>query len=193
MSKRPGDPLDELHHADPAQTSRPPSDSKARVWARIEEATMDTEAGSTTRRRPLWALGAAAAAVAAVVMAVIINSGSGSQEPGGDPGAGIGPCVESYSLDTLANRDFAFDGTVTAIDGDQVTFDVNEAFGGDLAETVTLTATGMTGTAVTSAGGPILVIGERYLVAGDGEFAWACGFTQPYEAAAAAQWAEAAR
>lgn len=47
--------------------------------------------------------------------------------------------------------------------------------------TVSLTASGMTGTSVTSAGGPNLAIGERYLVAGDGEFAWACGFTQPYD------------
>jgi hypothetical protein len=37
----------------------------------------------------------------------------------------------------------------------------------------------MTGTSVTSAGGPNLGVGERYLVAGDDEFVWACGFAQP--------------
>lgn len=70
---------------------------------------------------------------------------------------------------------------------------INESFAGGASpdSEVTLTATGMTGTSVTSAGGPSLAAGERYLVAGDAEFAWACGFTQPYDAAVAAQWAEA--
>ena len=40
-------------------------------------------------------------------------------------------------------------------------------------------------------GGPSLVVGHRYLVAGDDHFAWACGFTQAYDAAVAAQWSAA--
>ncbi len=84
-------------------------------------------------------------------------------------------------------------GKVTAIAGDQVTFDVIETFVGEVSDEVTLTASGMTGTSVTSAGGPNLSVGERYLVAGDGEFAWACGFTQPYDDAIAAEWADATR
>ena len=55
---------------------------------------------------------------------------------------------------------------------------------------MTLNANGMSGTSVTSAGGPILVEGERFLVAGEDDFVWACGFTQPYDADTAAQWAE---
>jgi hypothetical protein len=51
----------------------------------------------------------------------------------------------------------------------------------------------MTGTSITSAGGPSLAEGQRYLVAGDDTFIWACGFTQPYEAAVAADWEEATR
>ena len=80
---------------------------------------------------------------------------------------------------------------MTAIDGERVTFAVNEAFAGELAESVTLTAAGMTGASITSGGGPSLVQGERYLVAGDDEFAWGCGFTQPYDEAIASEWAEA--
>lgn len=85
------------------------------------------------------------------------------------------------------------DGTVTGIDGDEVAFGVSEVFAGDIGASVTLTASGMTGTAIMSAGDTTLTVGHRYLVAGDGEFAWSCGFTQPYAAAVASDWAEATR
>lgn len=162
---------------------------------------MEPATRSTTRRRPIWAFGALAAAAAAVVVviAVFVSSGGGVTAPsadpgagiGGEPGTGIGSCVETYSTTTLASRDFAFDGVVVAIDGEQVTFEVNLAYAGEVGDSITLTATGMTGRSITSAGGPSLSEGQRYLVAGDDEFAWACGFTQPYDEAVAAEWAEA--
>lgn len=76
-----------------------------------------------------------------------------------------------------------------------MTFSVNEAFAGDASagDSVTLSAPGMSGTSITSAAGPSLTVGARYLVAGDDEFVWACGFTQPYDEAVAAEWAEATR
>ena len=185
------DPLDELRHADPARSSRPPSESKARVWARIQEATMDTSP-ERARRTP-WLLGLGAVTLAAAAAVAALINDAGGPAPSQQPEPGIGFCVETYTAATLANRDVAFDGTVTAIDGDSATFAVNEAFLGDLGETITLQAAGMTGTSVTSAGGPSLADGERYLVAGDDGFAWACGFTQPYDEAIAAEWAEATR
>lgn len=163
---------------------------------------MEPTPGSTARRRPIWAFGAlaAAAAAAVVVIAVTVTSGGGAPSPSQDPGTGvgqepavgIGSCVETYNLDTLADREFAFDGTVVGIEGDQVTFDVNSVYVGDLGGSIALTATGMTGTSITTAGGPSLIEGERYLVAGDAEFVWGCGFTQPYDEAVAAEWAEVA-
>ncbi len=189
------DPIDELRHADPAHIAPAPSESKARVWARIQEATMD-DTKSTSRRRLAWASGLAAAGIAGVAaLALLLNPGSPAPEPSDDPGTGIGSCVETYSPEALANREFAFDGTIESIDGDDVTFRVNEAFAGDGAAggTLTLSAPGMSGRSITSAGGPTLTIGDRYLVAGDGGFVWACGFTQPYDAAVAAEWAEATR
>lgn len=191
MNPRSPDPLDELAHADPVRSSRAPSESKARVWARIQEATMDTSS-KRTRQTP-WALGVGAVAIAAVAAVAVLINGGGSPAPSQEPGPNIGSCVETYSAETLANRDFAFDGTVTAVDGDSATFAVNEAFRGDLGDSITLEATGMTGTSVTSAGGPSLAQGQRYLVAGDDQFVWACGFTQPYDEAVAAEWGEAAR
>ena len=186
------DPLDELHRANPDTERRLPSESKARVWARIQEVTMDTKQNARTRRA--WAIGVAGVAAAGVVaLALMLNNNGGSPAPGDDPGIGIGSCVETYSPEALANRDFAFDGTVTSIAGDEVTFAVTEHFVGSGDDEVTLTATGMTGTSITSAGGPTLAEGERYLVAGDDTFVWACGFTQPYDEAVAAEWADATR
>ena len=189
QTERP-DPLDELRRANPDTERRLPSENKARVWAAIQEATMDTNQKTRTRRA--WAVGLAGAAVAGVVaLALVVLNNGGSPAPSDDPATGIGSCVETYSPETLANREFGFDGTVTTISGDEVTFDVSEYFVGSGDDEVTLTATGMTGTSITSAGGPNLVEGERYLVAGDDTFVWACGFTQPYDEAVAAEWADA--
>lgn len=185
------DPLDELRRANPDTERRLPSESKARVWARIQEVTMDTEQKTRTRRA--WGIGLTGAAAAGVVALTLILNNGGSPAPSDDPGTGVGSCVETYSPEGLAKRDFAFDGTVTAINGDEVTFAVTENFIGSGDDGVTLTATGMTSTSVTSAGGPNLAVGERYLVAGDDTFVWPCGFTQPYDEGVAADWANATR
>ena len=191
-SARP-DPLDELRRANPDTRRRSPSDSRARIWARIQEVTMQNKSKRSVNRRIALGLGLGSVAVAGVAALALTLNPRPAPTPSNDPGPGIGSCVETYSADTLANRDFAFDGTVAAIDRDQVTFTVNERFAGSGGEEATLTATGRTGTSITSAGGPSLTAGQRYLVAGDDTFAWACGFTQPYDAAAAAEWADATR
>lgn len=192
MTPRTPDPLDELHHADPVHSAPAPSESKARVWARVQEVTMDRSV--SPHRTPTGiALGLAGLAAAAAIAVAVFTGENETPAPSEPPGPGIGSCVEIYSLDTLENRDFAFDGTVTAIDGDAVTFTVVETFAGDVTDPVTLTATAMTGTSVTSAGGTSLAVDQRYLVAGDETFAWACGFTQPYDPAVAADWREVTR
>jgi len=143
---------------------------------------------------------ALAAALVLLVGPKTLTPGSVPGDPSGNPGlvaagpssnAGAAFCVEQYSLDTLKNPAFAFDGTVTGIAGDEVTFKVGQWFKGAAGGSLTLTATGMTGTTITSAGGPNLAVGQRYLVAGEDYFAWACGFTQPYDAVVAAQWSQA--
>ena len=145
---------------------------------------------------PRWAMALSGIAVVAVVVvaALQLNSGPGpAPGPTDGGGGGVGMCVATYSLDTLAERDFAFDGTVTTIDGDQVTFAVNTTFWGVDGGDVTLTASGAAEPgAVTLDGAPTFVVGERYLVAGDEVFAWGCGFTQPHDAGVAAEWAAVA-
>jgi hypothetical protein len=205
------DPLDLLSQADPVDEDRLPSASLARMSARVQEDIMVSNDSAPARRR-LVIPAAVATVLTGIAMVVVVGGARpGPEAPGTSPGiamaspsqpvssAGPSPegagavltasCVERYSPTAVADRDFAFDGTVTEIDGDEVTFRVGRRYSGPADDTVTLTATGMTGTAITSAGGPSLEVGERYLVAGDDHFAWACGFTQPYDASVAADWA----
>ena len=132
------------------------------------------------------------------------------EEGGPLPDSGAASCVESYSLETLGNRDFAFDGTVVRIgpsvsdrgdDGDLnlagVTFAVREWFvGGDAEEvTVDLQTVGE-GTAEEDL--PFRV-GTRLLMSGeprwggapvDSPIAWGCGFSRYYDEETAKAWRE---
>lgn len=190
------DPFDELRRADPAHPDRLPSASLARVRARVQEATIMQEGRRPAPRRGL-AIGAGIVtlAVVALVGVVALRAPASEGQPAASVDAGGGgalaSCLEQYSLEALKDRDFAFDGTVKAIAGNEVTFTVNETFRGSDAPEVTLIADGMTGTTITSVGGPTLALGGRYLVAGEERFVWPCGFTQEYDAGIAADWATA--
>lgn len=187
------DPLDALRAADPIDVDRLSSASLARIRARVREDVMSTP----TPRRASWGprlVGLGGVAAAAAVALALALGGPGRAPvvgPGGSIPPGAASCVEPYSQAALAKRDFAFDGVVSAIDGDRVTFAVGQSFRGASDPTITLDAPGMSGTSITSAGGPSLVVGSRYLVAGDDHFAWACGYTQPYAEVVAAEWASA--
>ena len=185
------DPLDELLAADPLADRLSPA-SLARIRARVSEDVMTTPTRRPWRARTLG-LGAGVAALGALAL-VLAFGGRGaapSVTPGGSVGTGSALCVEPYSTTAITHRTFAFDGIVSAVNGEQVTFTVGTAYRGAAGGTITLDAPRMTGTAITSAGGPNLAVGERYLVAGDDQFVWACGYTQPYDAAVAAEWATA--
>ena len=202
MTKRTeGDPLDQLSRADPVDAHGLDLAVLARIRQRSRgAATSQTEgtqvAWKDARRRPP-ALAVSIGAVAVAVVALLVLNGSDRRLPGAlpEPDPSGGPvtalCVETYDLDTLRDRDFAFDGTVQAISGDSVTFMVNESYRGLDSASVTLSAVGMAGTTITSAGGPSITQGQRYLIAGDDGFVWACGFSQPYQPEIAARWARA--
>ncbi len=195
------DPLDELSRADPidadgidrAVLARIRQRSQAAVTSRTEE----TQATRRDTRRWPPARAVSMSAVAVAVVALLVLNGSDRRLPGvlPEPDPSGGPvtalCVETYDLDTLRDRDFAFDGTVQALAGDSVTFMVNESYRGLDSASVTLSAVGMAGTTITSAGGPSITQGQRYLIAGDDGFVWACGFSQPYQPEIAARWARA--
>lgn len=192
MTRPTPDPFDQLRSADPVHGAPAPSESKARVWARIQEVTMETPTRADERRQN-WTLGFGAAAIAVFFAWAFLVRGPASPAPqpvgGGDGGGAAGICL-AFSVEELAKRDFAFDGTVTAVDGDQATFTVNQSFIGDLSGSVTLTAPVSSGD-IAFDGGTELVPGERYLVSGDDGIVWGCGFTQPYSESSAAEWAAA--
>lgn len=169
---------------------------------------MDSEQhlDAPTGRRPRGLLIAAATAVAALgVVGAVAVAGGDDDKPvtatrptvatsavdSGpvSPGVGVAArCVEQYDVTTLGHRETALDGTVEAVDGDSVTLKVNEWFRGGDADTVTLEGASTIG-AMTSVGDAVaLEPGSHLLVAGDGGFAWPCGFTQPYDASVADQW-----
>ena len=127
----------------------------------------------------------------------------------GDGGA-TASCVESYTVKTIGNRAFAFDGTVVAIaragtnksdkgalDTVAVTFVVNEWFKGGTNETVTVDLLAPTSN-IAGDETPAYEEGTRLLVSGeprwggqplDDAIAWSCGgFTRYYEAAVADEW-----
>jgi len=147
---------------------------------------------------PRWTVALSGVAVAVVAVAAIQLSGAtptASPDPTDDGGGGgdaAGMCIQ-YSIEALSARDFAFDGTVTALNGDQATFAVNTPFWGVEGTSITLTAgIGMISEqGVALDGGPLLVIGERYLVSGDDIYAWTCGYSLVYDPAVATDWAAA--
>lgn len=216
------DDLDALRRIDPVDKAALPSAQMPKARALFERITMsqtETHPGETTEelqsapppRRGRAVLVAVAAAVVLVLGVAGVVSMTGGEDDNNDldtgtqladdepgeapisPGGGMALCVEMYDLDTLSNRQHAFDGTVKAVDGDKVTFIVNEAYRGVDGAEVTLEGAGTIG-GVTSVGGDVatsLEPGTRLLVAGDDGFAWACGFTQPYDPAVAAEWKNA--
>ena len=198
------DPIDRLHAADPIRADDVPDASLARVSARIQEHIMsDIQNTPTTtpNRRPIAMVGGLALA-GAFALAIAFGSGLGaqalgpiaaaptpSQSPTQEPigGGGMAMCL-AYDPATLPTFETVFDGTVTAIDGDQVTFDVNTGWKGADGN-VTLTAPD-TDVALTGST-PDFEVGGRYLVTAFESTVNGCGYTLDYDADTAATWAAA--
>jgi hypothetical protein len=120
-------------------------------------------------------------------------------------------CVEVYSPETLANRSFAFDGSVLSIEtrtdpklpaGQRetpwVSFEVHRWYLGGSGGEVGIWMDALN--VETSAGSIEAETGTRLLVAGEPRWggdpledpvAWTCGFTQPWTEEAAAEWGAA--
>ncbi len=201
MNDHSRDPIAALRDIDPQPDHQLSPDVSGRLWARIEERIVTDTTSPASRpsvfspRRLLFAVSGASAVAAAVAVAVLVNTSpaapTGPSVPLGDA---MAMCLDAESAGTIADRDFAFDGTVTAIgDEERVTFTVNRVFVGDVGGETTLVATGMAAGHLTSNGGPGMEVGGRYLVSGDEDFVWSCGFTQTYSDALAAEWDATAR
>jgi hypothetical protein len=122
----------------------------------------------------------------------------------------IASCVETCSATTVAQRAFAFDGTVTAIGRGTtdrpdrghlnyagVTFTVNEWFVGGSSRTVTIDLPPLGLGIEDDSTGWTYSIGTRLLVSGEPRWGgpalrdaigWGCGFTRAYNASTASAW-----
>ena len=127
------------------------------------------------------------------------DAGTGSRVSDGTSGAaadetlvdpivaeeGVASCAFEFSEATLADRGFAFDGTVTSIDEPEamdapyvVGFEVIRWFAGGTGTTVELRTYDVSGTSL--AGDLALAVGDRVLASGDDDFLWGCGFSTAY-------------
>jgi hypothetical protein len=195
------DPIELLGRSNPVDAHELPSASLARIRARVQEKVMTDNQPEARhdlpRRRLRWTIGVAGMTAVAAIALLVFGPRAGAPVPspsdggiGGRPGAGGGTamCIR-FDLDLLAQQQFAFDGTVTAIDGESVTFDVANWYRGSGESSVTLKEVGLGG-GVSMEG--ILVdfeVGTRYLVSGADGVITGCGYTQEWDAAAAADWA----
>jgi len=195
-----GDPVEALRRADPLDRLEVPTDtSEAHARALFQEITDMTTTETqepAPRRLPNRTIGWAAAAALAVAAAAIGAYALfvDKAEPrivGGEPvgGGGMAMCIQ-YDDGILAEQDTAFDGTLTAIDGDRVTFEVNHWFrGGDAAE-ISYDAEGLVGGVTVAMDGIPFEVGERYLVSANDGYLWSCGYTVTFDSDLADHWAE---
>lgn len=193
------DPIEELRRSNPVDAERLPSANLARIRARVQENLMtdiqpDTGRELLARRRNLTLGIAGVVAAAAIALVVFGPRGAGPGAApsddgvgGGGGGGGMASCIR-FDLELLAQQEVAFDGIVTAVDGESVTFAVGAWYRG-AGDTITLTEPGLGG-GVTSIGDLVdFRVGNRYLVSGSGGIVTSCGFSQAYDDAAAAEWA----
>lgn len=189
------DELDRMRRANPVPPAQADSLSQSpQARSLLEELTMTTT-DRPARHTTLVLVALVAVVAVAIGVTVAIDSDPALDDPApvatDDPplatSGGMAGCVATYSLETLAQREIAFVGTITGIDGDQLGFDVEATYRGDVGDTVTLGGAQML-TGITPDTLPPVQAGDRLLVAGDGGFAWGCGFTQPYDDDVAADW-----
>ena len=106
---------------------------------------------------------------------------------GAVPVRGLVACSEAYSVESARSRDFAFDGTVTAIGDGEVTFEVHEWFVGEGPQSFTVAMWAPTRSKM-SESAPSYFVGTRLLVSGDDAMAAPCGFTRYFDEETAAAW-----
>lgn len=161
---RGGDPAGSLPPADPAAlTSLLEDIMSADLDVRPATEVGDRTTGTHGRNRLTWLVAAAAVAAIAAGGAFAVNglSGSGGSAPQAgpqssvaapDPGAPLAGQTSTFGVaelqgrcaaptpEILAQYPIAFQGTVTAIEGDTVTLDASEVLTGEVGETVLVTA-----------------------------------------------------
>jgi hypothetical protein len=149
---------------------------------RLEDIMASTQ--TKTSKPARWMAAAAVAAV--VVTGAIVIPGIGSAPTPTTAVAaplelslGDGPSMAScirFDVDTLKPMPVAFEGTVTTIDGEEVTLSVDHWYkGGNAGEVVLNAPAGMQGLT----GGIDFEVGGQYLITADSGVVNYCGFSGP--------------
>lgn len=158
-------------------------------------------------RSAILAAAATGLLAAGAVSAVVLTGGPADVRRSTDRGGGgvAVSCAEQFSVETLARRDFAFDGTITEVIPPQdpeaeegaaaaeVVFEVHRWYKGGGADTVSLRTYELPGVISSIEGGLDLSVGSRLLASGDDVFLWSCGFSMPYSEANAQLFEQAFR
>ena len=175
--------LDPMH---PGVSTQPlTSESSRDLLEEIMSTPVTERPDATPGSRPnRWLVGAAAAAALVIVVGGTIALSGGGEDPvaSGPPlelnAAGEDPmamCI-MFSVEELAKMEVAFEGTVTAVEGETVTLDVDEWFkGGDAPQVVLHAPAGME---ALIAGFPFEVGAQYLITAFDGNVNY-CGFSGP--------------
>ncbi|CUR55598.1 conserved hypothetical protein [metagenome] len=196
--------LARLRDADPADRAPAAPDH----WIKdLTEATMTESSTAPTEpggRRGVWLLAVAAAVVIAGVGGYALTSGTDGTSITPPPSAasssgptttdlGAPPATEAKcmvpNVAVLKGADLAFAGTVSSIDGDQVTLDADLWYVGDPTDQVVVSAPSADFRALLSA--VSFEDGQRYLVAANEGNVMVCGFSAPYDESLASLYGQA--
>jgi len=174
--------LDPMHSGVP--TEPPTSTSSQHRLERIMSTSTERRAATGPKaRRPWMAASATLAAAALVIVGIVTLTGNPGQEPGviaspalelslGD-GNAMMSCLP-FDVAILADMPVAFEGTATAVEGDQVTLTVDRWYKGGEAAQVSLIGTAGMEALI---GGITFQTGGHYLItAVDGTVNY-CGFS----------------
>lgn len=171
--------LDPMHPGVPTEFGTDPASLER--WESIMQST-ETESPASSSSSRWYLVGIAAAVALVAIVGAILLDGS---EP--EPAVVAGPPLElslgageamasclAFDVEILATMPVAFEGTVTAVDGEMITLSVDRWFrGGDAADVRLFAPAGMEALI----GGIPFETGETYLVtATDGTVNY-CGYT----------------
>jgi hypothetical protein len=194
---RGGDPAGSLSPADPAALERLLEDIMS---ADLDIRPAESDQLPRRRTRTTWLVAAAAVAAIAAggAFAVTGLTGNDSNAPQADQPAATTPKTDTgvagettqltagtaparcavLTPSILSQFDQAFAGTVTAVEGDTVTFQTTNVYQGEVGATVTLTAP-PAGISKILGGGSAFQVGQSYLVPAYQGAVSMCGYSGP--------------
>ena len=187
--------MDQLRAANPASAGGFDARGQA-MYERITSGEETGDKGPAWRRWPVLGGAVAAVGVVAVTAVMLLSGGSGDGDSNvvtpGDPtvdpagGGGLAASCLAFTPEELRMREYAFAGTAVDVSDTTVTFSVDEVFKGELSDTVTVEPDSTLQNEMYTEFE--FEEGKRYLVSGDDDLAWGCGYTSPYDGELATQW-----